>query len=339
MSKKPVAMIFGISGQDGAYLAHLLLSKGYDVHGVSRDADGTSFRRLSRLGIRDKVKLHSGDLGEFRSVISLMTSIEPTEVYNLAGQSSVALSFELPVETFESVSVGTINVLECLRLLKAPVRFFQAVSSECFGNTNGRANEDSPLRPRSPYAMAKAASFWANSIYREAYGLHGCSGILSNHESPLRPNRFVTRKVLTSAIAISRGSRERLVLGNLAIRRDWGWAPEYIEAIWRMMRQDVPGDFVIGTGQTSSLEEFVAAVFAALKMDWKAFVDRDDALLRASEVMQTELDPGKAARELDWRARSKMTDVAHKLVTCELNGTLGPVPWSADDVVDLGSAA
>jgi len=268
-----------------------------------------------------------------------MTSVEPTEVYNLAGQSSVALSFELPVETFESVSVGTINVLECLRLLKAPIRFFQAVSSECFGNTNGPATEDSPLRPRSPYAMAKAASFWANSIYREAYGLHVCSGILSNHESPLRPKRFVTRKVLAAAIRIAQGSKERLVLGNLAIRRDWGWAPEYIDAIWRMMRQDAPGDFVIGTGRTSSLDEFVGAVFAALDMDWKKFVDTDDALLRASEVMQTELDPGKAARELGWRANSSMAEVAKKLVACALNGSLGPVPWSSDEIVDLDPAA
>ena len=207
MTSQPVAVIFGVSGQDGAYLAHLLLSKGYAVHGVSRDADASSFERLARMGIKDKVTLHSGDLSEFRSILSFLGKIQPTEIYNLAGQSSVALSFELPAETFESVAVATINILEYLRLVKSPIRYFQSVSSECFGNTDGPANELTPFRPRSPYAMAKAAAYWTCGIYREAYGVHVCSGILSNHESPLRPARFVTRKIVSTAVRIA-GRRE-----------------------------------------------------------------------------------------------------------------------------------
>src|ERR1700733_6310593 len=212
-----VALIFGISGQDGAYLAHLLLSKGYQVHGVSRSVETGSFDRLIRIGVRDRIKLHTGNLSEFRSVVELVGKVQPDEIYNLAGQTSVALSFELPVETFDSVAVGTINILEYLRLLKRPVRLFQAVSTECFGNSQAALDEQGPFRPRSPYAVAKAASFWANSIYREAYGLHVCSGILSNHESPLRPNRFVTRKIVRTAVAIARGGKERLGLGNVGL--------------------------------------------------------------------------------------------------------------------------
>ena len=335
MTSPPVAVIFGVSGQDGAYLSHLLLSKGYQVHGVSRDADAASFSRLGRLGIKGQVKLHSGDLAEFRSIISLLGKIHPTEIYNLAGQSSVALSFELPVETFESVAVATINILEYLRLVDSKVRYFQAVSSECFGNTVGPATEATPFQPRSPYAMAKAAAYWTSCIYREAYGLHICSGILSNHESPFRPTRFVTRKIVSTAVRIAQGSKERLKLGNVDIARDWGWSPEYVEAMWRLMQQDSPEDCLLATGQTNSLREFAASVFAELDLELGRYLDSDNSLLRPSEVLRSELDPAKARLKLGWSAKSKMADVTRHLVACDLNGELGPLPWKAGAVPDL----
>jgi GDPmannose 4,6-dehydratase len=329
---RPTALIFGISGQDGAYLSHLLLSKGYAVHGVARDADGSSFERLERVGIRDRVMLYSGDLRDFRSSISLITKIEPTEIYNLSGQSSVARSFELPVETFESVSVGTINLLECLRMVSAPIRMFQAVSSECFGNTDTPACETTALLPRSPYAMAKAAAFWSASTYREAYGLHICSGILSNHESPLRPARFVTRKVVHGAGRIAAGHKERLVLGNLETHRDWGWAPEYVDAMWRTLQQPAPSDFVIATGETRSLRDLVAAVFAEFGLNMDDHVDIDDALMRPSEVDRTLLNPSRAKKELDWSATSRMSELCKLLVDCERTGLVGPVPWASGQI-------
>ncbi len=334
MTSAPVAVIFGVSGQDGAYLAHLLLSKGYVVHGVSRDAGISSFERLARIGIRDRVLLHSGDLSEFRSILSLLGKIEPSEIYNLAGQSSVALSFELPVETFESVAVATVNILEYLRLIKSPVRYFQSVSSECFGHTVTPANEDTLFKPRSPYAMAKAAAYWTSGIYREAYGLHVCSGILSNHESPLRPARFVTHKIVSTAVRIAKGSKERLSLGNVDIARDWGWAPEYVEAIWKLVRRDTPGDIIIGTGQTQSLRQFAASVFAQLGLELDAHLDSDAALLRPTELLRTELDVTRAREELGWSAQSKLAGVTKHLVDCELNGDLGPVPWASGRLPD-----
>jgi GDPmannose 4,6-dehydratase len=331
------ALVFGISGQDGAYLAHLLLAKGYEVHGVSRSVDTASFDRLIRIGIRDRVQLHTGNLSEFRTVVELIDRVRPDEIYNLAGQTSVALSFELPVETFDSVAVGTINILECLRLRKRPIRLFQAVSTECFGNTCAVLDEDGPFRPRSPYAVAKAASFWANSIYREAYGIHVCSGILSNHESPLRPNRFVTRKIVRTALNIARGSDERLMLGNVGIERDWGWAPEYAEAMWRMLQHDRPDDYIIATGETRPLSDLVAAVFARLDLDWRDHVDTDETLFRPTELQRVELNPGRARERLGWVAESKMDDVVSHLVACALDDTLGPVPWQRGVLLDQGA--
>jgi GDPmannose 4,6-dehydratase len=322
-----IALIFGISGQDGAYLAHLLLSKGYQVHGVSRGVEIERFDRLTRIGVRDQVTLHAGNLSEFRSVVELIGKVGPSEIYNLAGQTSVAQSFEWPVETFDSIAVGTINVLEYLRLLQHPIRLFQAVSTECFGHAPTVLDESGPFRPRSPYAVAKAASFWANSIYREAYGLHVCSGILSNHESPLRPNRFVTRKIVQAAIGIANGSGERLALGDVGIERDWGWAPEYAEAMWRTLQHDQPDDYIIATGETRPLSDLVAAIFARLDLDWRDHVDTDETLFRPSELRRVELCPARARDRLGWVALSKMDDVVAHLVACALNQTLGPVPW------------
>lgn len=239
LEKKKLALICGISGQDGAYLARLLLEKGYEVHGTARDAQMSTFYNLQLLGVKDQITFHSMALNDFRSVLQALTKVQPDEIYNLAGQSSVGLSFDQPVETLESISVGTLNLLEAIRFLDRPIKLYNAGSSECFGNTDGQpANEETPFRPRSPYAVAKATAFWEVANYREAYNLFACTGILFNHESPLRPERFVTQKIIKSVCRIAAGSNEKLHLGNISIARDWGWAPEYVEAMWLMLQQD-----------------------------------------------------------------------------------------------------
>jgi GDPmannose 4,6-dehydratase len=245
-------LIFGISGQDGAYLARLLLSKGYHVHGTARDAQMSSFGNLRLLGIKEQITFHSMALNDFRSVLQVLAKVRPDEIYNLAGQSSVGLSFDQPVETLESISVGTLNLLEAIRFIGSPMKLYSAGSSECFGNTGGEpADEETPFRPRSPYAVAKATAFWEVANYREAYNLFACTGILFNHESTLRPERFVTQKIVKSACRIAAGSKEKLHLGNISISRDWGWAPEYVEAMWQILQQQKPDDFVIATGETT----------------------------------------------------------------------------------------
>lgn len=314
------ALIIGVSGQDGAYLAKLLLYKGYRVAGTSRDASATSFDNLRRLGIRDRVQTYSMSLNDFRSTIQVISKVVPDEIYNLAGQSSVGLSFDQPVETFESISVGTLNLLECLRFLKIDTRLYSAGSSECFGNTDGQtADEKTLFMPRSPYAMAKAAAYWAVANYREAYGLFACTGILFNHESPLRPERFVTRKIVRSACRIATGSKEKLSLGNIDIQRDWGWAPEYVDAMWRMLQQDQADDYVIATGETHSLKDFIKAVFAHLDLDWKLHVESNPELLRPTDIMVSRGNPAKATERLHWRAQHKMSDVAAMMVDAEDN--------------------
>lgn len=322
-----VAIILGVSGQDGAYLAHLLLSKGYRVHGTSRDAEVASFANLERLGIRDRVQVHSAALSDFRSTVNLLTTVRPMEVYNLAGQSSVVLSFNQPVETFESITVATLNILESIRFSRLPIRFFNAVSTECFGDTGQPAVETTAFRPRSPYAMAKAAAYWATNTYREAYGMHVCSGILSNHESPLRPPRFVCRKVVTTAYRIAKGSAEKLHLGNASVERDWGLAAEYMDAVWRMLQRDVPEDFLIATGETHSLSEFADAVFASLGLNASRCIEFDRTLLRPLDLTRSHLNPAKAEQKLGWRAQTKMRDLAALLVECEREGSVGPLPW------------
>ena len=317
------ALICGISGQDGAYLARLLLQKGYAVCGTSRDAQVSSFKNLVTLGIRDQVKLESMALGDFRSVLQTLTKIQPDEIYNLAGQSSVGLSFDQPVETLESIATGTLNLLEAIRFLNQPMRFYNAGSSECFGNTQGEAaDEMTPFRPRSPYGVAKATAFWEVANYREAYGIFCCSGILFNHESPLRPERFVTRKIVKAAVAIAAGGAEKLRLGNIAVARDWGWAPEYVEAMWLMLQQAVPDDYVIATGASYKLEAFIEAIFATLGLDWRDHVETDESLLRPSEIMKGQGNPTKAKNHLGWQAAYQMPDVARMMVEAEQKGAV-----------------
>lgn len=316
------ALICGVSGQDGAYLAKLLLDKGYNVCGTSRDAQASSFRNLVRLGIRDQVKLESMSLTDFRSVLQVLTKVKPDEVYNLAGQTSVGLSFQLPVETLESIATGTLNLLEAIRFLEQPIRFYNAGSSECFGNTYGEpADEDTPFRPRSPYGAAKAAAFWEVANYREAYGLYACSGILFNHESPLRPERFVTQKIVSAACRIAAGNKEMLRLGNIEIARDWGWAPDYVEAMWKMLQQSQPDDYVIATGQAYTLQSFVEKVFETVKLDWNEHVIIDESLFRPTEIAKSQGNPLKALENLGWKAQYEMPDMARMMVEVRIRST------------------
>lgn len=312
------ALISGISGQDGAYLARLLLEKGYQVYGTARDAQVTSFHNLKILGIRQDVNLFSMALNDFRSVLQTLSKVQPDEIYNLAGQSSVGLSFEQPVETLESLAVGTLNLLEAMRFLQLPSKLYSAGSSECFGNTGGKeADEATAFYPRSPYAVAKATAHWEVANYREAYSLFACTGILFNHESPLRPERFVTRKIIATACRIAGGSKEKLQLGNISIARDWGWAPEYVEAMWRMLQQTQPKDYVIATGETNTLEDFVVEVFTQLGLDWQGHVTTDPSLIRPSEIMISRGKPLKAEKELGWKAQYRMRDVIRMMLEAE----------------------
>jgi GDPmannose 4,6-dehydratase len=309
------ALICGVSGQDGAFLSRFLLGKGYEVHGTARDAQMASFSNLAKLGIREQITFHSVALNDFRSVLQVLANVQPDEIYNLAGQSSVGLSFDQPVETLESISVGTLNLLEAIRFIKRPIRLYNAGSSECFGNTGGQpADENTPFRPRSPYAVAKATAFWEIANYREAYNLYASTGILFNHESPLRPERFVTQKIVQSACRIANGSLEKLRLGNIAIARDWGWAPEYVEAMWLILQQENADDFVIATGETNRLEDFVAEVFRCGGLDWRDHVESDASLLRPSEIMVSRANPEKSARMLGWKATYGMKDVVRMMV-------------------------
>jgi GDPmannose 4,6-dehydratase len=277
-----------------------------------------TFINLETLGIRQQVTLLSMALNDFRSVLQTLSRVEPDEVYNLAGQSSVGLSFEQPVETLESISIGSLNLLEVIRFLQRPIRLYSAGSSECFGDTGGApADETTSFHPRSPYAVAKAAAHWEVANYREAYSLFACTGILFNHESPLRPERFVTRKIIAAACRIAAGSGEKLQLGNISIARDWGLAAEYVDAMWRMLQQETPVDYVIATGETNTLEAFVAETFAQLGLEWQAQVSTDPTLLRPSEIMVSRGNPDKAASELGWRAENRMRDVIRIMIAAQ----------------------
>ena len=305
MSKN--ALIIGITGQDGAFLAQYLLAKGYTVTGSSRDVMASSFQNLNTLGIREQVKLISVSVNDFRSVFNAIQTCNPDEIYNLAGQTSVGLSFEQPVEAIESIAIGTLNILEVIRVLGKSVRFYNAGSSECFGDTGSTpANEFTPFAPRSPYAVAKSTAKWLINSYRESYDLYACTGILFNHESPLRPERFVTQKIIVGASKIKAGLIQKIQLGNLDICRDWGWAPEYIEAMWLMMQQKEPSDFVIATGRMESLTYFVAKAFAYFDLDWQKYVEINPSFFRPNEIQHSVGNPERAIELLKW---SKPTDV------------------------------
>ena len=309
------ALICGIRGQDGSYLAELLLSKGYEVWGTSRDIGSGNFNNLSFLGIQDKVHLISMNTTDFISVFRVINEISPDEIYNLSGQSSVGLSFDQPKETIESIVLGMLNILEVMRENKKMVRIYHAGSSECFGDTKNKpANENTPFEPLSPYAIAKTTASMLVKNYRSAYGIHVSNGILFNHESVLRPERFVTQKILHTAKRIYQGSGERLSLGRIDIVRDWGWAPEYVEAMWIMLQQDNPDDYVIATGVTTTLEDYVSQVFNFYNLDWKDYVSRSKALVRPLDIQNSYADPSKAEKILGWSASVKMPDLIEKLI-------------------------
>lgn len=295
------ALIFGVGGQDGAYLSRLLLEKGYEVFGTSRDAMSSSFGNLKYLGLHGKVRTLSMASNDFRSVLHTVKTSQPDEIYNLSGQSSVGLSFEQPVEAMDSIAGATLNLLEAVRFVERPIRLYNAGSSECFGDTGDvAADERTPFHPRSPYAVAKASAHWLVQNYREAYGLFACTGILFNHESPLRPERFVTQKIVRAAARIAGGSKEKLHLGNIHIQRDWGWAPEYVDAMWKMLQGDNPDDYVIATGRTVSLEHFIAKAFGYFSLDWQDHVIADPSLLRPSDIRVGRANPAKAHSTLGW---------------------------------------
>jgi GDPmannose 4,6-dehydratase len=310
------ALICGVSGQDGAFLANLLLSKGYQVFGTSRDAQGCVFSNLEKLGIKDKLSFLSMMPEDFRSVLVAFRESQPDEIYFLAGQSSVGLSFEQPAETIQSITMGTLNVLEASRMQEKSPKMYFAGSSESFGDTGGKpANEDTPVHPKSPYAVGKASARWLVDNYRDAYGMFACTGILFNHESFLRPERFVTQKIVSAAIRIAKGSKEKLELGRLDISRDWGWAPEYVEAMWLMLQQDEAEDFVIATGETSPLERFVAAAFEYFGLNWKDHVKVNKAFMRPTDLLVSVGDATKAYEKLGWKAKAKMSDVVRLMVS------------------------
>jgi GDPmannose 4,6-dehydratase len=313
------ALILGISGQDGAFLAKRLLDDGYAIHGSSRDRELVNLSNLRRLGIASRIDLHTIVLTDFRSVLQGVAAAQPDEIYNLAGQSSVGLSFETPTETLDGIIIGTVNILEAMRFLQSHARFFNAASSESFGDVTGApANEATAFRPRSPYGVAKAAAFWVVRNYREAYGLFACSGILFNHESSLRPARFVTRKIVRAAVEIASGRSSQLKLGNLEISRDWGWAPEYVHAMQRMLAADEPEDLVIATGKDATLRDFVSRAFARLDLDADAHVRSDPALQRPLDLSRSVGDPSRIAERLGWRAAVTMPELVDRLVDEEL---------------------
>jgi len=304
MCQSPRALICGVGGQDGAYLARFLHAKGYKVFGTSRDAMSLNLKNLSALGVNGSIQLVSMAPNDFRSVLQTINRTAPDEIYNLSGQSSVGLSFEQPVETIESIAIGTLNLLEAIRFADRPISLYNAGSSECFGDTgNIRASEATPFRPRSPYAIAKTSAHNLVANYREAYSLRACTGILFNHESPLRPERFVTQKIVRAAARISAGHNERLQLGRIDIYRDWGWAPEYVEVMWRMLQQDRFEDLVIATGRSVSLEYFIENVFAFMNLRWRDHVDLDGSLLRPADISYGSADPSLAVRKLGWKAK------------------------------------
>jgi GDPmannose 4,6-dehydratase len=309
------ALICGVTGQDGAYLARLLCERGYEVHGTSRAAERASLAGLESVGVRGRVSMHSMAPAEFRSVSDTLARVAPDEIYYLAGQSSVAQSFDRPLETMRSLSDGTLNVLEAVRTLGLRARIYGACSSECFGDTGEHAaDESTAFRPCSPYGIAKAAAYWHVANYRDAYSMFACSGILFNHESPLRPEGYVTQKIVAAACRIAAGSKETLALGNLDVARDWGWAPEYVEAMWRMLQQSEPRDYVIATGATYPLQAFVERAFEQVGLDWRAHVRIDPGLARPSDLRVSRGNPRRAQAELGWSARSRMPEVVEAMI-------------------------
>lgn len=318
------ALITGITGQDGSYLAELLLSKGYEVHGVIRRASTFNTRRIDHIyhdphqegGAR--LLLHYGDVSNSGSLIELIYNIQPDEIYNLAAQSHVRVSFDMPEYTGEVTGLGTIRILEAIRKSGIQTRFYQASSSEMYGSASPPQNELTPFEPRSPYAAAKVYSYWITKNYRQGYAMYACNGILFNHESPRRGETFVTRKITRALAAIKAGKQSHLFLGNLEAKRDWGYAPDYIAAMWKMMQQEHADDYVIGTGEAHSVRDFLDEAFGYLNLDWKEYVRIDPRYFRPTEVDYLLADFSKARQELNWEPRVFFKDLVRIMVDADL---------------------
>ena len=322
------ALITGVTGQDGSYLAELLLAKGYDVHGIIRRASTFNTGRLDDIykdphTTDSRFHLHYGDLADTGSIRKIIYKVQPDEIYNLGAQSHVRVSFDIPEYTADIVALGTLRFLEAVKDYQEhtgkKVKFYQASSSEMFGATPPPQSETTPFHPRSPYAVSKVFSFDMVRNYREAYGMFAANGILFNHESERRGETFVTRKITRGVARIKAGLDKKLYLGNLAARRDWGYAPEYVEAMWRILQQDEPDDFVIGTGESHSVEDFVSAAFAAAGIgDWKKYVEIDPRYYRPTEVDDLIADARKAKEKLGWEAKVKFPELVKKMVASDL---------------------
>jgi GDPmannose 4,6-dehydratase len=317
------ALISGITGQDGSYLAELLLEKGYEVHGLIRRSSSFNTARIDHLyhdphETGAPLFLHYADLTDPSSLFSTLHQVKPDEVYNLGAQSHVKVSFEVPEFTSDSAGMGTLRLLEAIRTATWPIRFYQAGSSEMYGSTPAPQSETTPFHPRSPYAIAKVFAHWMTIQYRDAYGMHASNGILFNHESPRRGGTFVTRKVTRGIAAILAGQEKHLYLGNLDARRDWGYAPEYVEAMWRMLQQDSPDDYVIATGETHSVRELVEVAFGLVGLDWNDHVRIDERYFRPTEVDDLCGDASKAARVLGWRPTVTFAGLVRLMLEADL---------------------
>lgn len=314
------ALICGISGQDGAYLSEFLLSKGYEVFGGSRDATTNNFGNLKRLNIFNQVQLVSINLTDFRSTLQTISKIRPDEIYNLSGQSSVGLSFDQPIETFESICIGTLNLLEAIRFCDTSIKFYNAGSSECFGNSpDEMCDENTLFKPKSPYGIAKASAHWQVVNYREAYNLFTVNGILFNHESPLRPERFVTQKVIKAVAEIAAGKLKKLEVGNIDIVRDWGWAPDYVQAMWLMLQQEIPDDFVISTGKGHSLKEFIGMAFNCVHLDMEDYLNINQSLFRPTDLQCVVGNPQKARKILGWSSNHDLEWIVNEMFSNKIN--------------------
>jgi GDPmannose 4,6-dehydratase len=317
------ALVTGITGQDGSYLTEFLLKKGYEVWGVVRRSSSFHTGRIDHLyqdpHEQPRLRLVYGDLTDGGNLFTIVNDLQPDEIYNLGAQSHVKVSFETPVYTVNTDALGTLRLLEALRLMKNPPRFYQASSSEMYGKVvETPQNEKTPFYPRSPYGCAKVYSFWQTVNYREAYGLFACNGILFNHESPRRGETFVTRKITRAATRIKLGLQDKLYLGNLDAKRDWGYAGDYVEAMWLILQQDKPDDFVIATGETHSVREFVEEVFGCLDMDWHKYVEVDPAYFRPTEVDLLLGDATKAAKLLGWKPKVSFKALAKMMTETDL---------------------
>lgn len=317
------ALITGITGQDGSYLSEFLLLKGYEVHGMIRRTSSLNTERIEHLLVNANLKnpklfLHYGDLSDSSQLTFLIYNLKPDEIYHLGAQTDVRVSFDIPEYTGDITGEGTLRVLEAIRQSGIKTRFYQASSSEMFGASPPPQNEQTPFYPRSPYAISKVYAYWMTVNYREAYRLFACNGILFNHDSPRRGESFVTRKITRAVAAIKFGKQKKLSLGNLQARRDWGYAPEYVECQWRILQQDQPEDFVIGTGESHTVQEFVEEAFSHVNLDWKEFVEIDPHYFRPTETNHLQADISKARKQLDWNPQVSFKKLVKIMMEADL---------------------